>query len=104
MVLGTSLRFDTYWNVLSCALRLHLAARVKALRINVNISMSTVGDYYKKNSDKNIQTLATFEVGKFIHMIEPPRADFASEVDEIAAASYNKLVPSARSTRTHYGT
>lgn len=64
-----------------------------AFKTDVDKSTSTAQSTYSKYFDKNMQILPAFIVGHFVCYNKPPGAVLASEADEVAAASYNKLMP-----------
>lgn len=70
-------------------------ADIEALKKCLYKPVFKARNWYKKDFEKNVRTLPTFERGQFFHENKSPRAVLASEVDNFAAAPYNKLVPRA---------
>lgn len=83
----------TYRDTPPRELRLRLLARMVALKKIVDVQISATQSQYDKDFEKFVQTLLIFEVVQLIYVNMLPRAVLASETDEVATASYNKLLP-----------
>lgn len=94
MVSRTSLPSNAYQDIPRRVLRLHQLARMETLTKDVEKSMSTAQDCYKRRYlDKNMQSISTIDADQLVYMNKLWCAVFTSVADKVVISSNSKLTP-----------